>query len=121
MILPEVTLSQSFTLPTVIVDSLIFEVRKGRSCQVVREAQAKELEAQGAELLQTQKALSLSTSYSQLKDTETNNLRQALSAQEKITVETGKREHKKGLKQGFIGGAIAVTVVRVGIKLFVGK
>ncbi len=44
-------LSQSFTLPTVIVDSMIFEVRKGRACDTVLRKQENEIQKLGAELV----------------------------------------------------------------------
>lgn len=47
-------------LPNWLIDSMAFEVRKGRACESVMIAQENELKAQGRELLQTSKALNLS-------------------------------------------------------------
>jgi hypothetical protein len=57
-------LSQTFTLPTVILDSMIFEVRKGRACDTVMHKQEVELQKLGAELLANGKAIILLTKES---------------------------------------------------------
>lgn len=54
--------AQTASVPTVILDSLIFEVKLGRQCSEVIKAQSVELEKQGLELVATGKALELSQS-----------------------------------------------------------
>lgn len=51
---------QNYTLPSILFDSLSFEVVKGRSCDSVRVAQAFELQKKGSELLQVNARLDLS-------------------------------------------------------------
>lgn len=61
---PFLTQGQTVTLPTWLVDSLIFEAAYSRQCTQVITAQKDELEKQGVELLHTSKALELSQSES---------------------------------------------------------
>lgn len=61
---PFLTQGQTVTLPTWLVDSLIFEATYSRQCTQVITAQKDELEKQGVELLHTSKALELSQSES---------------------------------------------------------
>lgn len=56
--------AQTASLPTWVIDSLIYETTKGRQCSVVMEAQQNEIEALGKELLHTGEALKLSQSES---------------------------------------------------------
>lgn len=51
-------------LPNVIVDSMIFEVKRGRQCSLALEASQEEIKALGNELLHTGTALKLSQSES---------------------------------------------------------
>lgn len=58
--------AQTVTMPTWLVDSMIFEVSKGRQCSVVLQAQQVELEKQGLELVATGKALELSQKQTEI-------------------------------------------------------
>ena len=51
LIVPVVTHCQSFILRTDILDSLIFETRKGRSCDTLVQKQEIEIQKLGAELI----------------------------------------------------------------------
>lgn len=68
MIAPVIAKSQSFTLPTSILDSMLWEVERGRSCDSLRLAQAKLINSQGKQLLSTEKELKLSQAKSVLQD-----------------------------------------------------
>lgn len=65
------------TVPPVILDSLIFEVKLGRACTQVTNAQAEEIKALGAELMQTNKALKLSMNESLTLQSLVDNSRQS--------------------------------------------
>lgn len=56
--------AQTASLPTVILDSMIFEVKRGRQCELVIKSQSNELQKQGLELAHTATALKLSQSES---------------------------------------------------------
>ncbi|OPZ92349.1 MAG: hypothetical protein BWY74_01622 [Firmicutes bacterium ADurb.Bin419] len=61
--------SQSFILPTKIVDSLIFEVKKGRQCDSLQQAQFNEIKKLGDDLLANGKIITLQkTENKQLSD-----------------------------------------------------
>lgn len=57
--------SQNFILPTKIVDSLIFEVKKGRSCDTLQQKQLLEIKALGDELIANGKVVELKTTENQ--------------------------------------------------------
>lgn len=57
--------SQNFTLPIKIVDSLIFEVKKGRSCDTLQQKQLLEIKALGDELIANGKVIELKTTENQ--------------------------------------------------------
>ena len=54
--------SQGFILPTKILDSMIFEVKKGRTCDSLQKQQEKEIKALGDELVSEGKVVKLLTS-----------------------------------------------------------
>jgi len=51
--------SQTFTLPTSVLDSLIFEVRKGRMCDSLQESQSRLILATQEQLLTRDKVIAL--------------------------------------------------------------
>jgi hypothetical protein len=53
--------SQSFILPTKILDSLIFEAKKGRECDSLQRKQALEIKALDNELLASKEIIKLKT------------------------------------------------------------
>jgi thioredoxin-related protein len=53
--------SQNFILPTKIVDSLIFEVKKGRSCDTLQQKQLFEIKTLRDELIANGKVIKLKT------------------------------------------------------------
>lgn len=59
-----VTTAQT-VLPNWLIDSMAFEVQRGRQCSLVIEAQQREIESLGKELIHTNTALKLSESKSQ--------------------------------------------------------
>lgn len=73
--------AQSSSIPNVILDSLIFETKLGRSCSEVMKAQAIELEKQGIELVHTNTALKLSQSSNQTLSDLLNNSKESNSIQ----------------------------------------
>ena len=104
-------LCQSFTVPTVILDSMIFEVRKGRACDTLQRAQAKELELQGKELIQTNASLTLLRAISATQTLEASELRQSLEASKEAGRLKEKKARKSGRLQGLSIGGLAVILV----------
>lgn len=103
---------QTYSLPVHIFDTMIFEIQRGRECHQLQLVQAEELEKQGAELLQTSKALNLSLSYSQIKDKENESFRLALSSSEAKNELVKKESHRKGFRKGiFIGGVLVIIAL----------
>lgn len=51
LFVPLLTTAQTINLPVWVIDSAMFEIRKGRQCESVVKAQANEIEKQGKELL----------------------------------------------------------------------
>jgi len=108
---------QSYTLPSVLFDSMVFEVSKGRSCDSLAAIRATRIKDQGEQLLNQDKALALSQTFGADKEKEVNKLSLLLKnneAQQKIYL---KLARKKSRKVGFIAG-IGVLVIVEGIKLF---
>lgn len=64
MIAPVIANSQSFSVPTSILDSLIWGYERGISCDSLRIAQANLIRSQGLELASTGKELKLSQTKS---------------------------------------------------------
>lgn len=74
---PVIGNSQSFTLPTVYIDSLLFEVAKYRVCDSVLHAQADEIMKLGLELMANAVALRLSESKSKTLESLVSNVRES--------------------------------------------
>ena len=88
---------------------MVFEVRKGRACDSVQRTQAKELQKMGLELAATKEGLKMAVNALAASQSEATHLRQALTASESITKETGRKERKKGRREG--AGIVAVIAV----------
>lgn len=68
MIAPVIANSQNFSLPTSILDSLLWETERGRSCEVIRKLQANHIDSLGLEILANGKAIKLLESKSLTRD-----------------------------------------------------
>lgn len=58
--------AQTVPLPTWLIDSAIYEIKRGRQCELVMQAQTKEVESLGRELVANGKALQLSQKESKV-------------------------------------------------------
>lgn len=112
MIVPVMANSQTFTLPTYILDSLLWEAERGRSCDSLRVAQARLIESQGLELIEVNKALKLSMNESKTLSALVTNAKESneiltMQFQKDIKQERKKTRKWKGLAileaVGFIG------------------
>lgn len=106
--------AQTASVPTVILDSLIFEVKLGRQCSEVIKAQAVEIEKQGKELVATGKALELSQSSNSTLSSLLNNSReanvvQAMQFQKDISQE--RKKTKRWRRIGIIQAAVILTII----------
>jgi len=90
--------SQTYTLPSVLFDSMVFEVIKGRSCDSLQAIRAERIKNQGEQLLNQDSALKLAVSLSEAKEAEVKELRQALTiteAKSKMELKDQKRKTRK--------------------------
>lgn len=98
-------------LPNVILDSMIFEVKRGRQCELVIKSQADELQKQGQELAHTNKALKLSQSESKTLESLVSNTRESQNLDfQQYAIDLGKEKRKK---RKWIKVALVQTVVIV--------
>lgn len=113
MMLNGIALCQGYTLPSVLFDSMTFEVFKGRSCDSVRIAQADEIIKKGKELIDTNKALELSQSESK---TLSSLLQNSKESNEILSVQFSKdlKEEKRKTKK-WRGIAVIESVGFIGI------
>ena|SRR5688572_1589768 len=100
---------------------LIGETISGRTCDSLQIHQANEIKALNLELDASGAAIKLSTDLNKTLQLETNELRQALTHSENESVLREKKAKRKSFKKGVTVGAVAVTVVRVGVKLLLGR
>lgn len=112
MIVPVIGNCQTFTLPTSILDSLLWEAERGRSCDSLRVAQARLIESQGLELIEVNKALKLSMNESKTLSALVTNAKESneiltMQFQKDIKEERKKTRKWKGIAVlealGFIG------------------
>jgi len=87
------------------------------ACDSLQQAQAEELTAQGKLLLQTETSLNLSQNALGASQTEAGHLRQSLAASEELTKQTGKKERKKGRKEGAIVATVFFGILKVALLL----
>lgn len=107
-----ITANAQTVLPNWLIDSMAFEVSKGRACEQVIKAQGVELEKQGLELIATGKALQLSQNESKTLSSLLTNAKESneiltMQFQKDIKQERKKTRKWKGLAileaVGFIG------------------
>jgi len=103
--------SQTYTLPSVLFDSMVFEVRKGRSCDSLQAIRAERIKNQGEQLLNQDSALKIAVTLSEAKEAEVNELRQALTKTEAKSNMELKNQKTKTRKITLI--AIGQTVIIV--------
>lgn len=117
MIAPVIANSQNFILPTSVLDSMLWEIERGRSCDSLRIAQAKLIRSQGLELASTGKELILSKAKSDELDSLFNNAKsgqEILALQFSKDIQTEKRKTKRWRKV-----AILETFGLIGIGLLI--
>lgn len=90
---------------------MIFEVRKGRECSVIQHLQKDVITKQGAELLQTSKALELSNRYSYTQGLEIEELRNVIIKGNQANAVEVKQAKRKGMRNGLGVGVVAVILV----------
>lgn len=102
--------AQTFSIPVATFDTMVFEIFKGRACSKVSEAQAKEIEIQGVELLQTNTALKLTTSIIEARNLQLVELTSALEKTEQKASVDVRQAKRKGMRLGLgIGGIVAIV------------
>lgn len=115
MMLSGTALCQNYTLPSVLFDSMTFEVFKGRSCDSVKRHQANEIEKLGVELVAKGTALRLSQKGSIQLDSLLSNSKRG---QEILTMQFDKDISKEKRKvKKWRGIAIIETLGIVGLLL----
>lgn len=82
-------------IPNAILDSMIWEVAKGRHCDSLQRVQQKEIEALGSELIANQNAVSMQTRQLSTLDSLSTGLRQEVKVVEERGDERLKIEKKK--------------------------
>lgn len=105
--------AQTVTLPTWLIDSMSYEVKRGRQCELVIKSQADELQKQGQELAHVNTALKLSQSESSTLSNLLENSKKGneiLSSQFALDISKEKRKTKRWRKV-----AVIETVGLVGL------
>lgn len=116
MIAPVIANSQSFSIPTSILDSLLWGYERGISCDSLRLAQANLIRSQGLELASTGKELELCKAGSIEKDSLIITAKKGQEIQGKqfaLDLSKEKKKTKKWKKGFFI--IIVAVVVREGL------
>lgn len=114
MTAPAIANSQSFILPTSVLDSMLWEVERGRSCDSLRLAQVKLIRSQGLELASTGKELELSKAGGIVQDSLISN---AIKANEILTqqfnkdLKEEKRKTKRWRRIGIIQGVGLIGIL----------
>jgi len=111
MTMSGIAYSQFYTLPAVYVDSMFFEVAKGRACDSLQAAQSTLIKSQGEQLLNQDSALKLAVSLSEAKEAEVKELRQALTKTEAKSKMELKDQKTKTRKITLIAIGQAVIIV----------
>jgi hypothetical protein len=109
LIVPVIANCQTFSLPTSILDTMLYEIERGRSCDSIRLEQAKLIEVQGRELIATDKALQLSKSRSDTSDQMIENLKEQVQIERKLGV--NQRKQDKGKIRKLTLAAIAEALI----------
>ena len=108
--------SQNFILPTKIVDSLIFEVKKGRVCDSLQQVQFSEIKKLGDELLANGKIITLQkTENKQLSDIITTFQKEKAFLEEKFVLQT--KDLKTKIRHLWVGilseGVIIILLILI--------
>lgn len=102
---------QNFTLPTVILDSLIFEVRKGRSCDSLQVLNERIIKSQGVQLLNQDALVKLTESKVKTLESLVSNAKEMQNLDfQQYAIDLGKEKRKK---RKWIKVALVQTVVIV--------
>lgn len=99
-------------LPNAILDTMIFEVKRGRQCDIALQASQAEIQALGIELVHTGKALELSQSGNVVRDSLIENQKRGkeiLSLQFSKDLKEEKNKTKRWRKVAF-GEAVLVVI-----------
>ncbi len=114
MIVPGMLLSQNFTIRTDILDSMIWEVKRGRSCDTLQQTQKIVIQKQGAELIANGDAIIILKSESSKLDALLKNC-EALGVlnQEKFTIQKDsfKDKIKKLIRIIVVEGVVIVVMI----------
>lgn len=89
---------------------MIFEVRKGRSCDSIKSVQADLIEVQGRELVATGKALELSESKNETAGLMIDNLKDQVRIERELAVNQQKQSKQK-LKKWKLATVIQTAVI----------
>lgn len=92
---------------------MITEIKRGRLCNELQARQAVEIETQGKLLLVKDRALQLSQSITEAKESEVKELREALSKTKEATVLREKKARKRGRIEGVTVSAVLVVIALV--------
>ena len=118
LILPALVLSQNFTLPSVVVDSMIFEVRKGRACDSLQKAQLRLILATQEQLSSRDKVIALQDrqieNYGLIQETWEKRF---TNAQELYTIEKSSLRQKVKKRNKLIVGQSLVIAILVAVIL----
>lgn len=104
-------LSAQTVLPDIIVDSMIFEVKKGRECNNLQASQAEVIKAQGEELLANGTLIKLSGNQIQTLESMVVNLKDQNKLQSERFSNKEKENKKKLRKRAVIILGQAVIIV----------
>lgn len=89
---------------------MIFEVRKGRSCDSIKSVQSDLIEVQGRELVATGKALELSESKNETAGLMIDNLKDQVGIERELAVNQQK-QNKQKLKKWKLATVIQTAVI----------
>lgn len=97
-----------------ILDTMIWEVKKGRACDTVMKVQQNEIESLGRELVANGKALSLSQSSNSTLSALLNNSRESqeiLSMQFQKDLKEEKKKTRRWRRIGIIQAVVIITII----------
>lgn len=106
--------AQTASVPTVILDSLIYETKLGRQCNQVMQAQQEEIQALGKENVHLGTALKLSQSESSTLSNLLTNAKKGneiLASQFALDISKEKRKTKRWRRIGFIEAVVILGII----------
>lgn len=107
---------QNFTLPTVILDSLIFEVRKGRSCDSLQVLNERLIKSQGTQLVNKDNLIRLTEDKVSLANgLVANAAKDKIADQKQFAQDLGKEKRKKKKWRNGFFILVAVIAAREGL------